>query len=250
MPISDKNRKILWGRSGNRCAMCRHPLVVDQTEVDSESVVGDECHIISGANRGPRYDPVFSASKVDDISNLMLLCRVHHKMIDDQTETYTAELLRSIKKNHEGWVEEKLKGQPQAAPVRIRRIKSEIPTQLPVVQSGKELLGFAAGCQGSYQDYSDDLNDEEADLVGGFLQVVSDWVDLVEGLEPIERIRAARALDEEIKRLNECGFMVFAAIENQRMEGGIGGPSTIRVMHISVNRSSDSGVVILDNESQ
>ena len=229
--------------------MCRHSLVVDPTALDSESVVGDECHIISGAKEGPRHDPGFPTSEIDELSNLMLLCRIHHKLVDDQVETYTAELLRSMKANHEKWVEHKLKDQPEVPSVRIRRIKSEIPTQLPIIQSGKDLLNLAMGCHGSYPDYSNDLDDEETNLVGGFIQNVSDWADLAEGLEPIERIRAAKFLDEEIKALNERGFMVFAALENQRVEGGISGPSTFRVLHLSVKRGSDPGVVTMENES-
>ena len=51
MPISDKNRKILWARSGNRCAICRLPLVVEQTAKDSESVIAAECHIIAALKK-------------------------------------------------------------------------------------------------------------------------------------------------------------------------------------------------------
>jgi hypothetical protein len=247
VPISDKNRKILWGKSGNRCAMCRHPLVLDPTDLDSESVIGEECHIVSGAQNGPRHDPNFPAGEVDEITNLMLLCRIHHKLIDDQAETYTADLLRGMKANHEKWVEEKLKDQPQIRPVRIKRIKSEIPSKLPAVTSGKELLNLALGCDASYQDYSDDLDDIETDLVGGFIQNVSDWADLAS--EPIERIRAAKSLGEEIKALYERGFVVFAAVENQRMEGGMSGPSAFRVLHLTVKRKSDPGVVTMEGES-
>lgn len=249
MAISDKNRKILWGKSGNRCAMCRLPLVVDPTLLDSESVVGDECHIISNAKGGPRHDPHFSSFEIDELSNLMLLCRVHHKLIDDQAETYTVDLLRSMKANHEKWVEHKLKEEPEIPAVKIRRIRSEIPTKLPVIQSGKELLNLAMGCHGSYPDYSDDLDDEETDLVGGFIQNLSDWADLGYGLEPIERIRAAKSLDDEIGRLNERGFMVFAAKEKQKIEGGINGPSTWLVLHLTVKRKSDNGVITVGNES-
>lgn len=248
MPISDKNRKILWGKSGNRCAMCRHALVVDPTSLDSESVVGEECHIVSGAKGGPRYCSSFPATEIDDLSNLILLCRIHHKMVDDQAETYTAELLRSMKGNHEKWVEQKLKDGPEASPVRIRRIKSEIPTQLPVIHSGKELLNLAIGCHASYTDYSDGLDDEETDLVGSFIQNVSDWRDLSDGLEPMERIRAAKSLDEEIKELNARGFLVFGATEKQQMEGGVKPPSTFRVLHLSVMRASDPSIVTTENE--
>ncbi len=229
--------------------MCRHPLVVDPTSLDSESVVGDECHIISNAKGGPRHDPSFPSFEIDEIANLMLLCRVHHKLVDDQAETYTVDLLRSMKANHEKWVEHKLKEEPEIPAVKIRRMRSEIPTQLPVIQSGKELLNLAIGCHGSYPDYSDDLDDEETDLVGGFIQNLSDWSDLGYGLEPIERIRAAKSLDDEIRQLNGRGFMVFAAKEKQRIEGGISASSNWWVLHLSVKRETDKGIVTVGNES-
>lgn len=243
MSITDKNRKILWGKSGNKCAICRHALVVDPTVQDSESVVGEECHIISGAQGGPRYNPSYPSTQIDDLSNLMLLCRVHHKMVDDQAETYTANVLRGIKMNHEKWVEQKLKDQPEIAPVKIKRISGEIPTKIPVILSGKELLNLAAGCHGAYNDYSDDLDEAETDLVGGFIQSVSDWADLVDGLEPIERIRAAKAIDKGMKELQANGFMIFAAREKQRVEGGIYTPSDFFVLHLSVKRGNDPNVV-------
>src|SRR5262245_6838655 len=248
MPISEKTRKILWGRSGNRCAMCRQQLVVDPTETDSESVVGDECHIISGAKNGPRYDPTFPPENLDEVSNLILLCRVHHKMVDDQRETYTAEILRSIKANHEHWVEEKLRDKPQIPPVQIKRIKSEIPTHLPAIVSGKELFNLAMDCHGSYQNYSDDLDDEETDLIGRFFQTISDRMDLSDVLEPIERVHAAKSLDDDIKSLRSRGFRVFAAVENQRLEGGVSAPSVLRFLHLWVVRETDPSIVTNQHE--
>ncbi|NTU59108.1 MAG: HNH endonuclease [Chlorobiaceae bacterium] len=249
MAISDKNRKILWGKSGNRCAMCRHPLVVDSTSLDSESVVGDECHIISNAKGGPRHDARFPSFEIDELSNLMLLCRVHHKLVDDQDETYTVDLLRSIKENHEKWVENKLKEETEIPAVKIIRMRSEMPTQLSVIQSGKELLNLAIGCHGLYSDYCDDLDDEETALVGCFIQNLSDWADLGDWLEPIECIRAAKFLNDEIRRLKERGFMVFVAKEKQRIVGGISGPSTWWALHLSVKRDSDTDIVSAGNES-
>lgn len=245
MAVSDKNRKILWAKSGNRCAICRHGLIVDETEKDSESVVGDECHIVSGAKDGPRHDSDYPAADIDSFSNLMLLCRVHHKMVDDQVETYTADVLRVIKSNHEKWVETKLQDQ---SPIRIKRISNEIPKQLPAIQSGKELLNLAIGCHGACHDYSEGLDDEETELVGSFIQNVSDWGDIGDGMEPIERIRAAKAIDDEIAELKSKEFMVFAARERQRIEGGVNPPSSFYVLHLSVCRVDDPNVVRKESE--
>ncbi len=122
MSISDKTRKVLWGKSGNRCAICRRELVVEATPADDESVVGEECHIVSGKGQGPRHDLAFRTDCLDEPDNLVLLCRTHHKMVDDQHETYTAEVLHKIKANHEKWVSSTLTEEKQVQPVRIRRI--------------------------------------------------------------------------------------------------------------------------------
>lgn len=243
MPITDKNRKVLWGKSGNRCAICRQALVIDPTDNDPESVVGEECHIISGAKSGPRFDPTYPLENIDSLSNLMLLCRIHHKMVDDQAETYSADVLVGIKTNHERWVDQKLKNEPEIEPVRIKRISGEIPTTLPVMHSGKELLNLAVGCHGAYNDYSDDLDDAEIDLIGGFIQSVIDWAELADGFEPVERMRAAKAIDEQLRELNSNDFIVFAARERQRMEGGIYSPSNFYVLHLTVQRRNDPNVI-------
>ncbi len=245
MPISDKTRKILWGMSGNRCAICRIKLVIDPTEEDGESVVGDECHIVSGATLGPRYSAEFPKENIDQAENLILLCKVHHKMADDQSETYTVGVLKDIKANHHKWVEEKLGREEEINPVRIKRVQSEIPTKIPRIQSGKDLLNMASTCQGSYTDYSEDLSEEEAELVGAFFQNVQDWADLYGGIEPVERIRAARSVDEQIKELESLDLCVFAVTENQRLEGGNSAPSAFTVLHLSVFRSTDPHVVMV-----
>lgn len=100
MGMSDRDRKILWGRSGNRCAICKISLVAERTSRDRESVVGDEAHIAADSPLGPRYgegDP----AKVGAYENRILLCKVDHKMVDDQWHEYTSERLLRIKAEHE-----------------------------------------------------------------------------------------------------------------------------------------------------
>lgn len=112
MGISLKTHKMLWGRLGNHCAMpdCRKELVMDATETDDESLIGEECHIISRSPDGPRRNADFPEEKLDKYENLILLCRIHHKIIDDQPNTYTVEYLKQIKVAHEKWVRESLSG--------------------------------------------------------------------------------------------------------------------------------------------
>lgn len=245
MSITDKTRKVLWGRSGNRCAICRKPLVIDATAQDNHSIVGDECHIHSGAPNGPRHDSAVNANVIDEVDNLLLLCRVHHKMVDDQFETYSADLLRTIKCNHEQWVNAKFEEELPQEKIRHVRFKSEMPTHLLLIESGYELFNSVAGCYGHYPYHSDDLFDDEIELVGGFIQDVKDWADLGADLEPIEKLRAGKALSEEINQLKQIGFRVFSAKEKQQLRGGVNPPSDFYVYHIAVIRESDATIVPL-----
>lgn len=112
MGITTKTHKMLWGKSGNRCAMpnCQVELVMDFTETDDESLIGEECHIVARKFNGPRGDENFDIDKLDLYGNLVLMCRNHHKIIDDKSNLsfYTIEKLKEIKSKHENWVQSQL----------------------------------------------------------------------------------------------------------------------------------------------
>ncbi len=110
MGINTKTHKMLWGRSGNRCAMpeCRKELVMDISETDDESLIGEECHIVAKKPNGPRGDKNFDIKKLDVYDNLVLMCRNHHKTIDDIPNVYTIKKLNIIKQDHESWVKNQL----------------------------------------------------------------------------------------------------------------------------------------------
>lgn len=111
MSILLKTHKLLWGRSGNTCAMpdCRNVLIADETETDDESIIGDEAHIVARSEEGPRGISELTPEERDKYDNLVLLCRKHHKVIDDQPNFYTVEKLKEIKKQHEEWVKSSLR---------------------------------------------------------------------------------------------------------------------------------------------
>jgi hypothetical protein len=101
---------MLWGRSGNRCALpsCRKNLVEDETQTDDASIVGDEAHIVAREVGGSRGDSQLTLVERDKYDNLILMCKIHHKMIDDQPFEYTVEKLHEIKTQHLDWVEKNL----------------------------------------------------------------------------------------------------------------------------------------------
>lgn len=101
-----KDVKLLWGRSGNRCAFpgCK----IELTSSGSLQAIGEIAHIIAKSKDGPRGDEELIIEQRDDYKNLILLCPTHHKIIDTEIDKYSVSELKKIKKTHENWVSESL----------------------------------------------------------------------------------------------------------------------------------------------
>ena len=81
---------------------------MDSTETDDESLVGEACHIVAQSSDGPRGDSPLSPEQRDKYGNLILLCNIHHKQVDDQPNTFTVPELQRLKNAHETWVRQSL----------------------------------------------------------------------------------------------------------------------------------------------
>jgi len=101
---------MLWGRSGNLCAFpdCDNYLIVNISETDNITIVGEEAHIVAKSKDGARGVSALTRYQRDNYDNLILMCSVHHKVIDDNPDIYTVDRLHYIKKNHESLVEQNL----------------------------------------------------------------------------------------------------------------------------------------------
>lgn len=110
MAITARVQKIIWGKSGARCAFpgCRHQLVTDLVATDGTVVVGEIAHIVAQSPGGPRAQYPPPGGFIDAEANLILLCEEHHKLIDSQPQTYPVEKLLQMKTDHERWVNERL----------------------------------------------------------------------------------------------------------------------------------------------
>jgi hypothetical protein len=129
MTISDRDRKILWARSGNKCSICKASLVVEKTVSDPAAVVGDEAHIVARSAGGPRAG-LLDESKLDHYENLILLCKVDRKTVDDQPNEYTIERLHAVKSQHEAWVRRTL-GRERAFLLKLNYGSLLIPRSVP-----------------------------------------------------------------------------------------------------------------------
>jgi hypothetical protein len=218
MSVSNKTRKLLWGRSGNRCAICRKELISNHTAKDDESVVGDECHIISQKSNGPRYDSNFSKNKIDHYDNLILLCKAHHKKVDDQEKTYTSNKLHEIKKKHEDWVYKNLSSSLKQNKLVIKRIKGNIPQFLVKFTSGRELLNILIGACAFDFDHDELRTEEEVSIVSVFLQNTQEIGDFGLDLNSSDKVKISYDLSKEIKELDNYGFWVFGGREIRKLE--------------------------------
>ncbi len=102
--IPIKTQLRLWVVSAGRCQFpgCNEFVLQDKTTL-SEGNYANIAHIISWTPSGPRGDTTLSPRLGKDISNLMLMCLRHGKMIDTKKNIplYTVDFLRKCKDAHE-----------------------------------------------------------------------------------------------------------------------------------------------------
>lgn len=105
--IPETVKMRLWGKAGGRCQYdgCNESLWLD-TLTQAEFNVAYIAHIIADRPSGPRGHPTLSEELKSDISNLMLLCDVHHRLIDvSDVDCHPVDLLRAMKVRHEHRIE-------------------------------------------------------------------------------------------------------------------------------------------------
>lgn len=105
--ISEKIRTRLWVLAGGRCQYegCNEPLWRDNLTM-AQMNGAYIAHIIDMNPQTHRYDPEFSPKLAADISNIMLLCDKHHRLVDHEEEReHTVSRLTRMKVRHEARIE-------------------------------------------------------------------------------------------------------------------------------------------------
>lgn len=100
-PIKD----IISKRAGYICSFpnCNSLLVGPGVENHEVVMIGECAHIFSAAAKGPRTSGTLTPAELKSISNGILLCRKHHKIIDrkHKSNQYTSDILTQMKDLHE-----------------------------------------------------------------------------------------------------------------------------------------------------
>lgn len=193
----DVDRKQLWGRSGSRCAVCEAEL----TQLDGlDAIVGDEAHIRSRKPGGPRHDAAYPTELLDTYANLILLCKPHHKLVDDNCDVFHAEWLDKIKNAHEARVRRSLSHDESAwvEEPDVRRL-----------QNGTELADVVMGASAYSMGNDHPRDDDEASLISGLLQEARDWADIAGDVGMTGRVEAAMSLHAEMEELAARGLVVL-----------------------------------------
>lgn len=105
--IPDQVKLRLWGKAAGRCQYegCNKPLWLDQL-TKAEFNIAYIAHIVADKPNGPRGDAILSEKLKDNITNLMLMCDEHHRLIDRKDiEGHSVEILRTMKERHEKRIE-------------------------------------------------------------------------------------------------------------------------------------------------
>ncbi|HSA05759.1 MAG TPA: SAVED domain-containing protein [Candidatus Gastranaerophilales bacterium] len=100
-------RMLLWGKSAGRCQYegCNKPLWIDDL-TKNEFNIAYHSHIIADSPNGPRGDAESSELLCKDISNIILLCDEHHRLVDKHDVTgHPPERLFEMKRKHEQRIE-------------------------------------------------------------------------------------------------------------------------------------------------
>jgi hypothetical protein len=119
-------QRELWARAAGRCEFrgCNRLLYKD-TLTQKRSNLAKISHIVAYSPDGPRGDAEESPRLAKDISNLMLTCYDHGKIVDDndKVEEYPTERLREFKREHEDRVR------------RLTDIQAEANTHVLIVRA-------------------------------------------------------------------------------------------------------------------
>ncbi|EGQ9318293.1 HNH endonuclease [Vibrio parahaemolyticus] len=107
MAVLEKTRNMLWALSAGRCAYCKNKLVVESKKKNF-SLVGEVAHIVAQKEDGPRGKHSLPLSKRDNLENLVLLCKTHHKLVDDHVDEFSVSDLTTLREEHFKWVSNKL----------------------------------------------------------------------------------------------------------------------------------------------
>lgn len=203
MSIKVKTRKILWSKSGNRCAVCKHELVKKIANLNSNFILGEECHIISSKKDGPRGKVIF-LEDYDSPDNLILLCANDHKLIDEFPETYTYDILKNLKANHEVWIQKAIEKDIEEFNKSINNIE-----YLDKVTTRSQLSNIVSNGHFHFFELSSITSAKLALELSSFFDDLNDYSDIESDIEILNKTKYLIEFETQIKDFENKGIWIF-----------------------------------------
>ena len=104
--IQPETERMLWAVSAGICEFrgCCNRLYTHH--VTKENVnLAEKAHIYAFSEGGKRFSRLIPRAKINDIGNLMLVCKSCHELMDSSNTNYSAEELLAMKEEHEQRIE-------------------------------------------------------------------------------------------------------------------------------------------------
>lgn len=120
--ISRVTEVMLWTAAGGRCEFYNKYLLEDWLTL-TKGKYGQNAHIVGFRKDAARGNVSNRPPNIHDVSNLMLLCYEHHRLVDNiQPEKYPREKLEIIKRNHEERIKRltEIKPENQTTVIRLQ----------------------------------------------------------------------------------------------------------------------------------
>jgi hypothetical protein len=207
MAISARDRKRLWGKSGNRCAKCHQPLTQPGRADAREAVIGEEAHIVGERPGAARYRPLPDTER-DAYENRILLCPTDHTIVDAQPELWTIEALKALKAAHEDTMT------ARTADARGDGLRFDMPgaVALSPVIGGRRLLDIV-GPALAYVFEDDPMDDSvEREAAKAVLGAAHDLGEIYSMMGQSERMAAVDDLSEYLNHAVETGLILYGAL--------------------------------------
>lgn len=238
------------GKAAGTCSICRKGLVHQAEHPDDrDALVGEEAHIISASRNGPRGSASVPGMDFDGYYNRILLCRIDHRIVDEQPHTYTVEKLRTIRSEHEQWVHDRLHVMPDesaSTPVGVRLKHPGLGMVLPRLRTGKDAWHAVIGSSFYLLDPvdEDDASPEACDIADKFLTNLKDYGELHDVITDsgFESIREAqRDLRRGLDELASQGLTAFGAQRDMLITGGSAPPTPCTMAVVVIRPQNEVG---------
>jgi len=144
---------------------------------------------------------------------------------------------------------ELLRPAPKSTEQANPRAKGDAARFLVRITSGADLFTIVGGAHASSIENEELRSQSEVEVVGGFIQEMSDWAEMWSELEPGERVRRAFEFTQRLKELDEAGFIVFGTREKKAFRVADEIIPDWNVAIVRVLRSSNPAIVRLADEN-